>query len=621
MKRLRDAVLFMGLAIVANAQTQLNLQSPSPNQVSNATAGFVGNTGNGTYYYWIIANYPIGSSSPVGPLVVQFAPNPLTGSRYITISWSGTSGATSYDVLGSTTSSFPGTCGACLVGNTASTSINDIGSAKTSYTATSTGPAVATMSLNNSTDVQPFINTQLINNISNLNYRMGMVAGTSTPGHCVQFGVAGTLADAGLACGGGGGGSGVTSFNTRTGVVVLTTADVNAVGTISNTTSGTAAALTTTPTLCTAGTAPTGILPNGNATGCQSVTGVAGVSSFNTRTGAVTLAAADVNAVGAITNSTSGTSAALASTPTLCTAGNAPTGILANGNATGCQSVTGVAGVASFNTRTGTVTLAASDVNAVGSITNSTSGNAGTASALASTPTLCSTGNAPTGILANGNATGCAAIGGGGGGSIDWQSGGVSQGTASAFNTVAGLGILAPLTIGGGAAALNTSIDTAVVPIKTELQSSVSPTVCIDSSASTTAYTPLCGAALTAYSTKQTLTLFINTANTSSTPTANFDTLGAKTLVCGNGTALSIGSLKPGFSYDATYDGTNMRLPQACSQTAISTVTALPTCNGTSEGTRLGVSDALTPVSLSIVAGGGTVHVPVYCNGTNWIVN
>lgn len=39
-----------------------------------------------------------------------------------------------------------------------------------------------------------------------------------------------------------------------------------------------------------------------------------------------------------------------------------------------------------------------------------------TAAALAGTPTLCSTGSAPTGILANGNATGCQAISGGGGG-------------------------------------------------------------------------------------------------------------------------------------------------------------------------------------------------------------
>ncbi len=37
-----------------------------------------------------------------------------------------------------------------------------------------------------------------------------------------------------------------------------------------------------------------------------------------------------------------------------------------------------------------------------------TSGNAATATALAGTPTLCSTGQAPTGVLANGNATGCA---------------------------------------------------------------------------------------------------------------------------------------------------------------------------------------------------------------------
>jgi hypothetical protein len=49
-------------------------------------------------------------------------------------------------------------------------------------------------------------------------------------------------------------------------------------------------------------------------------------------------------------------------------------------------------------------------------LNQSTTGNAATATALAATPTLCSTGNAPTGILANGNATGCAAISGGGGG-------------------------------------------------------------------------------------------------------------------------------------------------------------------------------------------------------------
>lgn len=44
---------------------------------------------------------------------------------------------------------------------------------------------------------------------------------------------------------------------------------------------------------------------------------------------------------------------------------------------------------------------------------SSYTGNAATATALASTPTLCTTGQAPTGVLANGNATGCASISGG----------------------------------------------------------------------------------------------------------------------------------------------------------------------------------------------------------------
>ncbi len=54
-------------------------------------------------------------------------------------------------------------------------------------------------------------------------------------------------------------------------------------------------------------------------------------------------------------------------------------------------------------------------------IANSTTGNAATATVLATTPSLCSTGYAPTGILASGNATGCASIGGGGG--TSWPAG------------------------------------------------------------------------------------------------------------------------------------------------------------------------------------------------------
>jgi len=52
----------------------------------------------------------------------------------------------------------------------------------------------------------------------------------------------------------------------------------------------------------------------------------------------------------------------------------------------------------------------------------------------------------------------------------------------------------------------------------------------------------------------------------------------------------------------------------------LSTVANLPTCNAGNEGLRWGVTDATAPTSLATVTGGSTVHVAVYCNNTNWIV-
>jgi hypothetical protein len=56
-------------------------------------------------------------------------------------------------------------------------------------------------------------------------------------------------------------------------------------------------------------------------------------------------------------------------------------------------------------------------------------------------------------------------------------------------------------------------------------------------------------------------------------------------------------------------------------QVPVVTVAGLPTCNSTAEGLQYAVNNALTPVALSAVAGGGAVHVAVHCNGTTWIVH
>ena len=56
-------------------------------------------------------------------------------------------------------------------------------------------------------------------------------------------------------------------------------------------------------------------------------------------------------------------------------------------------------------------------------------------------------------------------------------------------------------------------------------------------------------------------------------------------------------------------------------QLATTTAAPLPTCNGAAEGTWYGVTDASAPAWNTAVSGGGSVHMPVYCNGTNWIAH
>ncbi len=93
----------------------------------------------------------------------------------------------------------------------------------------------------------------------------------------------------------GGGTSGVSSFNTRTGAITLTAGDVT--GALGYTPAAIASpAFTGTPTAPTAvfGT-NTGVLATTAFVQAAVIASVSGVSSFNTRTGAITLTASDVN--------------------------------------------------------------------------------------------------------------------------------------------------------------------------------------------------------------------------------------------------------------------------------------------------------------------------------------
>lgn len=98
---------------------------------------------------------------------------------------------------------------------------------------------------------------------------------------------------------------------------------------------------------------------------------------------------------------------------------NAASNLSDLGSAVTARTNLGLAAVASTGSAsdlgTGTLPHARLPTLLSGDIPNNaanTSGVAGTATALAATPTLCTTGQAPTGVLASGNATGCAALGG-----------------------------------------------------------------------------------------------------------------------------------------------------------------------------------------------------------------
>jgi hypothetical protein len=113
------------------------------------------------------------------------------------------------------------------------------------------------------------------------------------------------------------------------------------------------------------------------------------------------------------------TATALAANGTNCAAGTFPLGVDASGNSEGCTAlpttITGTAGQITASAATGPVTLSLpSAITGLTSVTATTftgalTGNASTATALASNPTDCSAGQFATTIAANGDLT-CAAV-------------------------------------------------------------------------------------------------------------------------------------------------------------------------------------------------------------------
>lgn len=129
---------------------QVLLAAPPPAPVISANAQTVGNRGSRVFFYWVVANFPVGKSVPYGPAQVSNVADTLTGGNYVRVVWSPVTGATSYDVLRTTTAVLPNGAANIAVATSVSGTLYDNASETiNSYTVSSASTASGFWSLDN----------------------------------------------------------------------------------------------------------------------------------------------------------------------------------------------------------------------------------------------------------------------------------------------------------------------------------------------------------------------------------------------------------------------------------------------------------------------------------------
>lgn len=122
----------------------------APRPVPGATVRVVGNSGNSTYYYWVVSDFLIGDSQPAGPFAAQTAPNTLSAQNYVQVSFQPVQGALTYDVLRTATPAAPtGDCTCAVAIATGSGVVNDQGATLQAYTVSQYNPSLADITLTN----------------------------------------------------------------------------------------------------------------------------------------------------------------------------------------------------------------------------------------------------------------------------------------------------------------------------------------------------------------------------------------------------------------------------------------------------------------------------------------
>ena len=118
--------------------------------VPGATISLVGNPGPATWYYWAVANYPVGSViSYVGS--ISNAPNVLSSGNYVSITpWSYPLSVTSIDILATTTPTQPaGACACAVATGLSSGGANQQSNSTSAYTVSLVDARIYTLSIRN----------------------------------------------------------------------------------------------------------------------------------------------------------------------------------------------------------------------------------------------------------------------------------------------------------------------------------------------------------------------------------------------------------------------------------------------------------------------------------------
>lgn len=157
------AILLLSIAGLfgqaANPQTII-VDAPVPPSVNPVNLNVVGPLGQSTYYYYVVANYPIGKIIS-NPFVVRNAPLTLSNTNYITVSWNPLPGATSYDIVQVNNQNVfnggSGTCTTCLIASAITiTSYNAQTNPSGSYSLAPIQPSSVSFFLNNRDQATPY---------------------------------------------------------------------------------------------------------------------------------------------------------------------------------------------------------------------------------------------------------------------------------------------------------------------------------------------------------------------------------------------------------------------------------------------------------------------------------